>query len=1460
MTWDVSQNADRFSTSPGITKCITPDGSLFTSNRHQVLNGKQLLTLQGMPLDKLHFARETQKDCQDLAGNAMSTTVIGASLVSAIISGWKSFRSNTSAPQPTPEDRLIPASTLVAYAMKQVTLRPNEFKQLDLPGLRQDAELSARMCNCEGDKRTCKSSVKICSDCGHTACEDCAGNPKHTYNIAYPKGSRSQNPVDFVNRWGPKLPARLKFETFPDVQHLVSKAKTSDQTMRAFVDRMAEANVRSQYFNLSDLVRQDNAWKATYNSPQARLELRIGHSIQWLLFVTCDRGVPSNSPLRKLLEGPVARARVAESLLETQWELFSSSSTRCSVQISGLMERSRSWKCRLGLPDFQGETVPDTIKVHSSTTQARTLTGEYHLLQNCGTACSSLYKRPTDPPLYMFLDPDSIGDPDNDSFIFSYDCSRKQFGDPRISLAVLEPAWRPWNLGSSAPNTISITLPGTWKPAKLNLNLACSPIKASVLLGFHGPEDSPDHCSQSIKVLGVRLPSNLPLREITDYSWALKQATPLLFELSEWQQFNGSFSEQCDCAPPNPRILWNVNEQRIATPHEDRKAAAIYERAIKTRQPIFHMQHDSSSLETQIQVGINISSLVHRAHGRLTQLWSGSTASIQAQLGSVSTAWRLASDHVELPPEPFPRFHLQSNSRDTPYALSSTLRYLRGAQPQSLSWMAAQELGRIITITEAEEAVRLDIGWRAEARAQASVSIRGGVLADLPSFGKTVTTIALIQSEFEQSTPNALLQCNKGLTEDQPSLIGSAATLIVCPPHIALQWQLELEKFLGSELYSDYNVLLIKNFAQLRCLSIEEVRDSRVIILSWSVFAEEEYISHLAQFTGLPEPTPTTTNRRAFDTWLSRAADEISGQLRVLENVGLEEFQTTTRDLLEKRLQHEDFKAALPIKTRHGSSYQSFNSTQKASRRASGSKAKGKPQLKRKVSSSKGASHLVPLLHLFRFNRLVVDEYHYLNDDKKASNMLTSVSVKRVAAHKRWVLSGTPALANFTDVNQIASYLGISLGRYFCGDSIVTTSLEKRRKSNQTQVEDFLSQTDVMSRQWHQARHERAQEFLDLFVRQNEAELHHVTCSEELLPIDLTLAHHAVYLEASQHFISQNMQIRRLNNKSRSDRTDRLNASLNNSATAEEALQRLVFENLEGQAGLDSLIKKRLQQCRHTEKDLLQLMAGLEGLKKDKELTKLYGCFKKDMKTSNWLGDHESMQLVRSLLARAEKTPNPNGFPELKSMSETNAQKHSKRFLSLLRETTRELAMRKRSERFIRNMMDLLRQPSPSVENPLFTCSSPQCRGTTDLQHLCLISHCGHKACEDCLEGVDDGLCVDPLCTVPMQRMNLIKVNALGSTRKRSAGQAFGTKLEAVAQVIKKLPNDDQGLVFAPNEEIISLLEDVFKHHKISYHSPSSCKRAASAAMMEDFKTNQVPGMRKKVLILDLGSESAAGV
>lgn len=76
----------------GMSSCILPRAIFFNFNRHTALTGKQLLLLQGAQRDTA-FGNETQKQIQDLAGNAMSTTVIAAALTSALTAGRGYFKS-----------------------------------------------------------------------------------------------------------------------------------------------------------------------------------------------------------------------------------------------------------------------------------------------------------------------------------------------------------------------------------------------------------------------------------------------------------------------------------------------------------------------------------------------------------------------------------------------------------------------------------------------------------------------------------------------------------------------------------------------------------------------------------------------------------------------------------------------------------------------------------------------------------------------------------------------------------------------------------------------------------------------------------------------------------------------------------------------------------------------------------------------------------------------------------------------------------------------------------------------------------------------------------------------------------------------------------------------------------------------------------------------------------------------
>lgn len=69
----------------GITPCLTPHMIPFVTNRGAPLVGLEALSLQGIPVDDVLLTRESEKEMADLAGNAMTTTVVGAAIMSALI-------------------------------------------------------------------------------------------------------------------------------------------------------------------------------------------------------------------------------------------------------------------------------------------------------------------------------------------------------------------------------------------------------------------------------------------------------------------------------------------------------------------------------------------------------------------------------------------------------------------------------------------------------------------------------------------------------------------------------------------------------------------------------------------------------------------------------------------------------------------------------------------------------------------------------------------------------------------------------------------------------------------------------------------------------------------------------------------------------------------------------------------------------------------------------------------------------------------------------------------------------------------------------------------------------------------------------------------------------------------------------------------------------------------------------
>jgi SNF2-related domain len=85
--WNISQNASKEkhrTATPGIAGCVTPGGDFFVPSEGRPLLGCEKLLLQGIPYFRLALGNETEVQLGDLAGNAMSLTVVCAAMMGAI--------------------------------------------------------------------------------------------------------------------------------------------------------------------------------------------------------------------------------------------------------------------------------------------------------------------------------------------------------------------------------------------------------------------------------------------------------------------------------------------------------------------------------------------------------------------------------------------------------------------------------------------------------------------------------------------------------------------------------------------------------------------------------------------------------------------------------------------------------------------------------------------------------------------------------------------------------------------------------------------------------------------------------------------------------------------------------------------------------------------------------------------------------------------------------------------------------------------------------------------------------------------------------------------------------------------------------------------------------------------------------------------------------------------------------
>jgi len=466
-------------------------------------------------------------------------------------------------------------------------------------------------------------------------------------------------------------------------------------------------------------------------------------------------------------------------------------------------------------------------------------------------------------------------------------------------------------------------------------------------------------------------------------------------------------------------------------------------------------------------------------------------------------------------------------------------------------------------------------------------------------------------------------------------------------------------------------------------------------------------------------------------------------------------------------------------------------------------------------------------------------------------------------------------------------------------------------------VEAFTAFRELRSPGWHTRRHEVAQNFLNQFVRQNIAEIDEIPFEEHIVPITLPAAERAIYLELEHHLQALEMNIRRSKIKVDNDRDKRLQESLGDSASAEEALLKrcshfvMDFSKEDEENAVQAcqvIVQDRKRQLTNCREEIRQRL--VDCLKRHREIPKdsfpitsgdHFGAFLKTT-LENGIGDPEAGEDIVALINQAQgsgKGPEPfSDIPSVRGIDFLKPSRSSKKAkgkgkagddddevevyiepwpkamedkVQQLRDRTailralvrKELVGRHRSLRYFRIVRDLQQYGLAKFakKNSISNISCPGCKRTNlPVSEIAVLSSCGHQGCYTCLEAAAHKQeCLTPGCDSAARVLNVVKGESLGTEdAKDGIGRHYGMKLEKMMHLIQKLiPADEKVLVFVQFTDLMEKVAEVLKAYGVGYLQIKGSAAMQSKALQQFQESTKKDNL--KVLLLNVMDESASG-
>ena len=304
--WNTSQNATREkhrSATSGIAGCVTPGGDFMLPHKGRPLLGCEKLLVQGLPYFRLALQNETEVQLGDLAGNAMSLTVVSACMLGAILaeqlrrdldmdkiqpskctekelsalkdSILDELRENASLPRSDAEKTVSELVDKMDVNLNQKNSSDalNLFE--DLANLADESIKSSIFCTCESSGRNSRTDRFVqCTVCRVSCCRLCLGDTTG-YNLTSHKTEEVVVCAEDhdIGLFQTKLRSLLPTSLFLNQSGL-------EEIESICVEGGKNVSELSQYpFNLHRIKRDRRKWIITYYARQIDVEEAVAELI-----------------------------------------------------------------------------------------------------------------------------------------------------------------------------------------------------------------------------------------------------------------------------------------------------------------------------------------------------------------------------------------------------------------------------------------------------------------------------------------------------------------------------------------------------------------------------------------------------------------------------------------------------------------------------------------------------------------------------------------------------------------------------------------------------------------------------------------------------------------------------------------------------------------------------------------------------------------------------------------------------------------------------------------------------------------------------------------------------------------------------------------------------------------------------------------------------------------------------